>query len=226
MELKLKNKILSENKEVVYLTFSPENKINFKAGQFMMLDNWEIKRAYSIASSPLDEDISFYVKKASENGMSKYLVEDMKVDDKIIAIWPFGHMVVEEDENTNYLLISVWSWLGPILSIYRYLIQTKKFSKIYNLYWERYENTIVKDILNEMKWFESENVKNTFFLSREEKTGFENWYVEKWIEKALDFLWKDNLKVYMCGKPEMVDDTIEKLLSLWVNQDNIKFEKF
>jgi NAD(P)H-flavin reductase len=37
--MKLISKILSPNKEVVYLTFQPENKVEFKAGQFMMLDN-------------------------------------------------------------------------------------------------------------------------------------------------------------------------------------------
>ena len=226
MKLILKNKILSENKEVVYLSFESEENISFKAGQFLMLDNGQVKRAYSIASNPLEKNISFYIKKASENGMSKYLVEDIKLWDEISAIWPFWHMIVEEDENTNYLLISVWSGLGPILSIYKYLIETKKYWKIYNLYWERYEKAIVRDTLDKMKGFENKNVKNMFFLSREEKDWFENWYVEKGLEKALEFLWKDNTKVYMCWKPEMVDETIKKLVSLWINQENIKFEKF
>jgi ferredoxin-NADP reductase len=48
-----------------------------------MLDNGSLKRAYSIASSPCEETISFYVKKASENGLSKYLVEDIQEKDDI-----------------------------------------------------------------------------------------------------------------------------------------------
>jgi len=224
MKLKLKNKTLSENKEVAYLTFESEEKISFQAGQFMMLDNGEIKRAYSIASSPLDEDISFYVKKASENGMSKYLVEDIQIGDNISFMGPFGHMILEESK--NYLLISTWSGLAPILSIYRTLLKQWNYKKIVNLYWERYENTMVPAILEEMKSYENENVKNYFHLSREEKDWFWKWYVENSLEKAISFLWTDDLNVYICWKPVMVDETIEKLEKLWVKKENIKFEKF
>ena len=222
--MKLISKILSPNKEVVYLTFQPENKVEFKAGQFMMLDNWEIKRAYSIASSPLDNNLSFYIKKASENGMSKYFVEDINVWDEISSIWPFGHMILEENETTNYLLVSVWSGLGPILSIYRTFLKSWKYNKLVNIFGERYEDTIVKDILEELS-INNEKTKNIIHLSREEKEWFETWYVQESFADAVKFLWEDTV-VYMCWKPSMVDESVEKLIDLWIKKENIKFEKF
>jgi len=226
MKLILKNKILSKNNEVAYLSFQPDTEINFKAGQFLMLDNGDFKRAYSIASKPDDELISFYIKKASENGMSKYLTQDIKIADKLDFMWPFWHMILEEDKNTNYFLVSVWSWLWPIFSIYQTLKNSGNYNKIVNIFWERHKDDIVDFVLETMKNFESEDTKNYFHLSREEKDWFKTWYVQSSFEDAINFLWKDNIKVYMCWKPAMVDESIEKLEKLWIDKENIYFEKF
>jgi len=40
----------------------------------MVLQKDNLQRPYSIASSPLDKNLCFYVKKVSENGMSNFLV--------------------------------------------------------------------------------------------------------------------------------------------------------
>ena len=149
MKIKLIDKKLSENNEIAYLTFKVSENFDFKAWQFVMLDNWNLKRAYSIASSPslLKEwKICFYVKKASENGMSAYLVDKIKIQDELDMMWPFWHMFIkEQSEEKIYLLISAWSWLWPILWIYEDLIQSWKYKNIYNFYQERYFENIVKN---------------------------------------------------------------------------------
>ena len=224
--MKLLNKKLSYNNQVSYLTFEKPENLNFDAWQFLMLDNGSLKRAYSIASSPCEETISFYVKKASENGLSKYLVEDIQEKDDIDYIWPFGHMKLEEDKNASYLLISTWSGLAPILSMYKTLIKSWNYSKIVNIYGERYKETIVEDVLNLMKSFEKDNVKNYFYLSKQQEDGFYTWHVQDNLEEVVNFLKTGNIKVYMCWKPAMVDATEEKLISLWIKKENILFEKF
>jgi len=224
MKIKLSKKILSKNSEVVYLEFQPEEKIDFQAGQFLMIDNWNIKRAYSIASTPNDDKICFYIKKASENGMSKCLVEDIKEWDQLSVMWPFWHMVLKENKNKNYLLVSVWSGLGPILSIYKTLSKSWNFSKLVNIFWERYENTIVTNVLDELS-VNNDKITNILYLSREKKEWFRTWYVQESFEEAIKLLWKDTI-VYMCGKPDMVDVSVEKLIHLWIDKENIYFEKF
>jgi len=224
MKIKLKQKFLSKNKDVAYLVFNKDEGFSYKSWQFMMLDNGKFKRAYSIASSPLDNELAFYIKKASENGMSKYFVEDMKENEEIDAIWPFWHMILEENEKTNYLLISVWSWLWPILSIYRTLLKTWKFNKLVNIFWERYKDSIVENVLKELS-LNDDKVKNIIHLSRENLEWFKFWYVQESFSSAIDFLWKD-IVVYMCWKPSMVDESIERLTKLWIKKENIRFEKF
>jgi NAD(P)H-flavin reductase len=83
IDIKLGNKYLSPNNTTAYLEFVVEEDFDFLPGQFAMLDNGQIKRPYSFASSPAlaksEKKVCFYVKKVSENGMSKYLVEDISV---------------------------------------------------------------------------------------------------------------------------------------------------
>jgi len=222
--LKLVDKKLSLNKEVVYLTFEYDKKIDFKSWQFLIFEVNNLKRAYSIASSSFENKIWFYVKKVSENGMSKYLVEDIKIWDSIKYEWPFWHMVLQKSE--NYLLISTWTWVAPMLSIFRTLKKNWNYKKIVNIFWERYEKTLIYDVMDELRSYETENVKNYFLLSKDKKDWFYTWYVQDKLQQAIDFLWKNNLKVYICWKPIMVDDVVEKLLTMWIDKENILFEKY
>ncbi len=222
--LKLIDKYSSADKTVVYLVFESNEKIDFQAGQFLIFERNGLKRAYSIASSPFEQNLWFYIKKASENGMSKYLVEDMKIWETIKCIWPFWHMVLKESE--NYLFISTWTWIAPILSIFRTLKQIWKYEKIVNIFWERYEKTLISEVINELKGYENEKTKNCFFLSKDKKDGFYIWYVQEKLQDAVKFVWKNNLKVYICWKPIMVDDVVEKLINIWIDEENILFEKY
>jgi len=226
MKITLKEKYLSENNDMSYLIFDKQENFNFKAWQFVMLDNGNIKRAYSIASSPNDDFIWFYVKRVSENGMSKYLTYDIKIGNSLELSWPYGHMVCEPKKIKNFLLISIWSWLAPMISIYNYLNETKKYNKILNLYWERYESFFINEVQNIFKSKENENIKNIFYLSREEKQLFKKWYVQSSFDEAKEFLWTENTDIFLCGSPSMVDDSIDILEKLWFKKENMYFEKY
>ncbi len=229
MKIKLVEKKLSENNEVAYLTFELEKEFDFKAGQFVMLDNGSLKRAYSIASSPslLEKwQISFYIKKASEAGMSKYLTCDIQEGDELDMMGPLWHMFVkEQSKKKDYLLISAWSWLWPILWIYENLVESWEYNNIYNLYQERFFENIVEDVFKKMNSFQNDNVKNIFFLSRCEHEMCEKWYIDS---KLNDVLWqiedKTNLEVYMCWSPSIIDDLENNLKEYWI--ENIYFEKY
>ena len=226
--LTLEKKILSLNKTVAYLIFSKPKWFNFKSWQFMILQKDWFKKPYSIASSPLDKNLCFYVKKVSENGMSNFLVNITEWE-TINTSWPFWHMVLDfSSHKDNYLLISTWSWFAPILSIYTYLIQTNNFNKIVNIFWEKNKDSIPHNVLEKILSFEKEklNIKNFVCFSRQKVNWFLAWHVQDFFESALEFLPKNNLKIYICWKPQMVDDSITKLKSLWVDESNILYEKY
>lgn len=232
MNIKLKNIYLSESKQVSYTIFEYDWKFEFQEWQFVMLEkeiDWKkVKRAYSIATTneeSKNNQIWFIVKKASENWMSNYLTQIIKPWDELLMSWPHWHLV-DKWENNDYLLVSVWSWVWPILSIYKLLIRQNRFNKIVNFFWERFNSNLVDVIKN--SFVDKENVKNFLYMSREESLteNWNKWYVQDWILEWLKFLETKNISVFLCWIPKMVDEVKSILFNNWIDKKNIKFEKY
>lgn len=234
MKIKLKNKTMSKSWLVAFLIFELPEFFEFNEWQFIMLEtkinDKPIKRAYSIATTSRQcgqHEIWIIIKKTNDFGMSKYLVEDIDTHDTIDMIWPFWHMKNHKN-NPNYLLISVWSWLWPIYSIYNNIIfEDWIFNKLVNIFWERFYEHIIPEV-EEKFMINKNNIKNILFLSKEENipNWYKRWHVQDGIEEALNFLWTKDLKIFLCWLPAMVDDTISILLEKWIEKENIKFEKY
>lgn len=236
--------IHSSNKEIAYLIFQLKEKIDFKEGHFLMIEkeiNWKkIKRAYSIANtygeSLRDWEIHFFVKRTSESGMSNFLTKKITVWDFVDISWPYGSMT-NDFQIDSYFFVSIWSWCACTMPLYKKIVfEERKYKKICTLFGEKTYEYLVD--LN-VKLFEenAENIKNMFFLSREkslqDKTvkqwilEIEKWHISDWLNRAINFLDTRDIKVFLCGKPEMVEQVkiilIEKYL---IDKKNIKFEKY
>lgn len=242
MQITLKQKIISNNKQTTYLIFDIDKNFKFKEWQFVMLETeilWnKIKRAYSVANTQkeLTEkwEIHLLVKKVSENWMSNYLTQNINIWDTLVLQGPFGHMTNNETKD-NYLFISIWSWLAAILPIYKKLIlEDKKYNKIANIFGERDLDYVPENVWN---IYENnlENIKNISFFSRCElpewwrtkwQTKVCTWHVQDWIQEAMEFLWTKDINVFICGKPTMVKEIMDVLGKYWISKDNINFEQY
>jgi len=242
MKIKLKKKYLSESGEVSYLVFSLEEELKFKEWQFMMLEK-ELhgtitKRAYSIVSTYLEfkssGEITFFVKRASEKGMSDYLTKLIQPGDELDMMWPFGHMTNDYSKD-NYLFLAMWSGRASNIPLLRnILLEKKNYNKVYSVFGERYFSNIVME-LKSMYDIDIENYQWVIYFSKEnidkkwEKNGnliYHKWYIQKEIDKALEFIDSKEIKVFMCGKPVMVDEVVEILMKKGINRENILFEKY
>ena len=253
MKIKLTEKYLSKNSIAWYLIFEIEWTFEYKSWQFIMMemDSQEyvnlvkdklsqedkekilklpkIKRAYSIASCyPWTKEtnkIAFYIKDAW--WFSNFLL-NQNIWFEIQINGPYGHFT-NEWNNQNYLFVSVWSGIAPILSIFEEVVKyNKNYNKIVNLFWERYLDNIPEIVLNKFQEFENENVKSLIYLSKEENIPDKlfKWHIQDWLENALNFLNTKNISVFICGKSIMVDDIVEKLVNYGINKENIKTEKY
>ncbi len=242
MEIELKNKYLSVSGEVSYLVFSLKKEVKFQEWQFMMLSK-ELhgiltKRAYSILStyveSKKNKEITFFVKKVSEKGMSAYLTEHIQIGDKLEMMWPFGHMTNDYSEN-NYLFIAMWSGRASNIPLLRnVLLEKKKYNKVYSIFGERYFSNIVEEV-KELYDLDIKNYQGVVYFSKEnidskwEKRGnliYHKGYVQEEIDRALNFINSKKLKVFLCGKPVMVEEVFEKLVDKGIEKKNILFEKY
>ncbi|MBP9926048.1 MAG: ferredoxin--NADP reductase [Cyclobacteriaceae bacterium] len=117
--------IIQETKDAISLVFDqPENKITYKPGQFLTLiisvSGKEVRRAYSLNSSPFtDEHLSVTVKRVDNGLMSNWLPENLKVGSTVKVLAPTGHFTTEyKKENKRHLIMFAGgSGITPMMSI-------------------------------------------------------------------------------------------------------------
>lgn len=210
---------------VFELKFEWEKELEIKPGQFItfLLDKiwW---RAYSILKIEWVNVILMIKKWELDEwgrGWSKYIC-DLNVWDKLRWVWPAWHFILQEN-NKNKMFIWTGTWLVPLYNQIIWAIDKKLDSKLKLIFWLRE----IKDIfyteeLNYLKE-KSNNFDYDLYLSRAEYEWTKKWYVT-------DYLTSENVsdyeEFYICWMPSMIDSTIEKLKSLWVNEVNIYFEKY
>ena len=231
-------KHLSQSGDVALLIFSLSEAFSFQEWQFVMLehefDGKLVKRAYSIASTQREAreqwEIHFYVKKTEQPLFSHYLVTDIQIGDTLTMTWPLGHFI-DNGSHSNYLFVSVWSWLWPILALKKKIIQQEQsYNKVFHLFGERYHHHTIQqcdelflDCTN------YSNVASHLYLSREKDHSRPNHYragyVQDSIHHAINFLGID-CKVFLCGLPAMVDDVRKQLIDAWIPKEHILFEKY
>ncbi len=119
----------SSNNEVTLLTCEiTHGDLDFDEGQFLMLETIDhkvegklLKKPYSIASTHnhfLDtKEILFFVKKASENGMSHYLTQVIQPGDLLRFQGSSGYLV-DEKLYDKYLFVSIGSGLAAVYPHY------------------------------------------------------------------------------------------------------------
>ena len=112
-KLSVKNYI-QETANAVSLVFDvPENLKNnflFKAGQYVTLkttiEDKEIRRSYSICSSPKSGELKVAIKKVENGIFSSYAISHLKIGDVIEVHEPEGKFILEPTRSNNYLGIA------------------------------------------------------------------------------------------------------------------------
>ena len=210
--------IKRETWDTVTVKIKADN-FSFKAGQFVTLtlkiDGNEVKRAYSIATSPSDKGY-FEITSKKYGVFSTYLDEKAKVGEKIKVNGPHGLFTYEERCN-KIIAIAAGSGIAPIRGIVRQAIEEKKEIELL------YSVKTDKDIIYEKELELLKNNKN--FKSKVVLTGNGGKRID------LNFL-KENLKFddkslfYICGPPAFVKAMVEDLKELKIKEDKIKTERF
>src|SRR5204862_371896 len=96
----------------------------FKQGQYitlkLMVDGEELRRSYSLCSSPFSEkEWRVAIKEVSGGKLSTYINRHMKVGDNIEVMTPMGnfHSVLSGNKSKNYVLFAGGSGITPMMSI-------------------------------------------------------------------------------------------------------------
>jgi ring-1,2-phenylacetyl-CoA epoxidase subunit PaaE len=245
-KLKIQN-IRQETADCISISFDIPDDLkpvfSYQAGQYLtfstVINGEEIRRSYSLCSSPLDNEWRVAIKRVEGGIFSTYAHTQLKKNDTLAVMHPFGHFIVEKSENNRFVFFAAGSGITPILSILKTVLKNDPLS-ICTLF---YGNSNTSSIIFRE---ELEGLKNKYLqrfqvfhvLSRE-KTGSDLNYgrldkakIQFFTEKMPEILMAHPEKVgrggnyYLCGPFDMIQDVKNVLTEHKIPAKNIHFELF
>lgn len=218
---------LSPTIKQIRFRLAPGEEIHFQAGQFIQvvvpLPDGKVRRtAYSIASPPSQKNFFDLVITLVPGGRSSTYLHGLKVGDTVQAMGPLGAFQFVE-EGRDAVFIATGSCIAPFRAMIPDQIEKGARRNLFLLFGNRTKG----DILYREEWeklaAQNHNLKTLFTLSRENWEGPKG-YVQDHIGS---FVPDPTAKVYyICGLKKMIHDVEERLLSLGVPKNQIRFERF
>jgi len=232
--------IRKETPECVSIAFDiPESlteTFQFTHGQNITLksiiDGEEIRRSYSICSSPLDNELRVAVKKVEAGKFSTHANNQLKEGDIIEVLPPTGkfNTSLDNKQAKNYIAFVAGSGITPVLSIIKTTLQTEPNSSFTLIYGNRNRSAIIfKEELEGLKNKYIDRFRIYHILSRE-KTDSEINYgrIDKEkcdaLTKLIDI--KNGDEFFLCGPEAMIFTVKDFLESNGIDKKNIHFELF
>lgn len=207
----------------------------FQAGQYvtlkLTLDGKEVRRAYSICSSVLENQLKIAVKAVNNGFFSKFANSSLNVGDLIEVSKPEGKFTFEPkaERQRNYLGFAAGSGITPIFSILKSVLEAEVNSTFVLVYGNKsIEETIFH---NELKDFQQKYLGRLFvhyvFSQQSVSTEFsgriEKSIVNEVFNKHTD---KSFEKFYLCGPETMINTVSQVLKEKNFAEKDIKFELF
>lgn len=236
-------KINRETKDAVSIQFDIPpylaSQFQYKAGQYftfsIVIGGEDVRRSYSVCSSPLtDPNPTVAVKEVEGGKMSTYLNNELKEGDVIEIMPPMGKFTIDPNpSNSRYLMLfGGGSGITPLLSIVKTILFAEPNSRLILFYANRDEQSIIFD--EELKTIQAGSNGRLKILY-----GFDN-PPEGWDGHA-GYLTADKVSelarqelglnypiahYYTCGPAPMMDVVVSGLKSAGVRNDNIHTEYF
>lgn len=203
----------------------PED-FDYKAGQFMQvslkIDGKDVKKPFSISSSPTQLEHIEFTKKLTGHDYSNIL-DSMDVGDVLGIDGPYGNMTFG-GEYDRIAMLSGGIGITPMISICRYATDMGLDTDMILMCSNKAEEDIAfKDELDELqKHNPNLTVIHTLTRSCETWTGCRGRICAEMIEKEIPD-YKDRV-FYLCGPPAMVESTESALYALNIQPGHVKKE--
>jgi ring-1,2-phenylacetyl-CoA epoxidase subunit PaaE len=238
-DLKVKN-IVQETKDAISIVFEqPASKINYKSGQFLTLivpvNGKEVRRAYSLCSSPfVDADLAVSVKRVDNGLMSNWLPDHLKVGDKVKVMEPMGQFTTEysKEGKRHLILFAGGSGITPMMSIIKSILSQEPDSILSLIYCNRNIDSIIfKDELTKLETKHEGRLHLIHILDEAPMNwqGYSGLLNHEMLKKLFERIpnWGIEKTTYlMCG-PEGMMKNVDSLLALSnIPKENIFKESF
>nr|MBS0038176.1 ferredoxin--NADP reductase [Saprospiraceae bacterium] len=121
----------------------------YRAGQYitvkLFMDGKELRRSYSISSTPDEEDFHFTVKKVKGGKVSPYLVQQLKKGELLEVSAPEGKFTMDfsPDKKRAHYFFAAGSGITPVISLIKDALNREPKSEIFLLYGNKSEDQVI-----------------------------------------------------------------------------------
>ncbi|MGZ8540906.1 MAG: 1,2-phenylacetyl-CoA epoxidase subunit PaaE [Chitinophagaceae bacterium] len=208
----------------------------FKQGQSLTMrakiNNEEVRRTYSICSSPLDNEVRVAIKKVDNGLFSSFANTGLKKGDTLEVMEPVGKFYTDLDpgQKKDYLALVAGSGITPVLSLIKTTLATETSSTFTLVYGNRSRISII--FFEELEGLKNRYLQRFNFinvLSRERTEASINYgriNIDKLMElsKLIDYERMD--ETFICGPEEMIFSVKAFLEQKGIDKKKIHFELF
>ncbi|MCA0133287.1 2Fe-2S iron-sulfur cluster-binding protein [Winogradskyella alexanderae] len=198
-----------------------------------MIDGEDVRRSYSLCSSPVENKWQVAVKQIPGGKFSTFINEALEAGQEIDVMAPSGTFGVEvnKEATKNYLFFAAGSGITPVIS----MIKTHLKNEINSTCKLFYVNKTAKSIIFKE---ELEQLRNTYFgrleiyyFLTQEKRDID-LFNGRFDDEKMAVLTKvfidipDTSEVFLCGPEKMVNYVSEYLIKAGLPKDLVHFELF
>ena len=208
-------------------TIQPEKKVEYKPGQFIMVNipykDTFVRRAYSIASAERNGMLELCLNYLPDGKASKFFFE-LKGGEQMLIDGPYGIFTLRKSSHEK-LFICTGTGVAPLRAMIHDLLAQGGKEKIMLIFGERIEEELLYRA--EFEELTRKYPQFTYVPTLSRANGVwkgERGYVQQVMKKYINDA--QAVDVYICGIKEMVQDVTAALLELGVGRKSIFTEKF
>jgi ring-1,2-phenylacetyl-CoA epoxidase subunit PaaE len=209
----------------------------FKPGQYLTLrisiNDQDIRRSYSLCSSPLENKWQVAVKKINGGLFSAYVNDSLKIGDVIDVMTPSGKFTSEglPFQNKNYIAFAAGSGITPILSMIKTFLANENESTFKLFYLNRSVKSIIfKEAIEQLKNTYFDRFEIFHFLTKEHRS------IEllngRFTKEKLEIITKNIINIpttdecFICGPEQMIFLVRDELIAAGLDKNKIHYELF
>ena len=212
-----------------------KEKFSYLPGQHITLrttiNNEDVRRSYSLCSSPLQNEWRIAVKKVDGGVFSEFANHVLQAGDMIELMPPMGHFTLPQTSKPkHYICFAAGSGITPVLSIIKTALMDQPQSEFTLIYGNRTRQSIIfKEEIEALKNKYMSRFQLIHILSREHTEAPLNEGridIQKCEQIFKSVAKPDADEFFICGPEEMIFSVKDWLLSKGVEAKKIHFELF
>lgn len=233
--------IYKETKDCSVVSFKIPDELRaefqYKQGQHLtlkaMIDGQDVRRSYSLCSSPVENKWQVAVKRINGGLFSSYINEKLKKGDTLEIMAPSGvfNVSIEPEKAKNYIVFAAGSGITPILSIIKTHLAQEPNSTFKLFYLNRSVKSIIfKEEIEQLKNKYFNRFEIFHFLTKEHRSiellngRFTKEKLQILTSKIIDIPTVD--ECFICGPEEMIFLLRDELVAAGLDKNKIHFELF